>query len=369
MWQKALAIAAARAGEHTQRAASPADYHLTGLITCPDCVHSYVGTSATGRTRTYRYYTCLSRARYGPGGCPAPRLPAGETDAAVLQALCDFCANSTELIQDAVTRAQQRHRDGHASQRAEHAAILAQIKQKENSIDRYHAAFENSTMDDATAGQRLKTLHGQIAQLTIRADDLTEALSDEPAPPPPGVIEDLQAYLADAIASGTPAERKAAIEALVAEVRVTGHGLIPVFRIPSSRPPAPRDTTPPRHNTATTEPAVRTMLRSVSQWAERITMRTMILSLSATRFRYGRTGRGPGRSSSGSDAHYPKPGRGHIVRRSGAACNVRQSVLRWWRDRDHHYPDRRRDRACPRRFDWRRHVAIGGYPAGSDPGG
>jgi site-specific DNA recombinase len=148
---EALAIAAARAGEHTQRAASPADYHLTGLITCPACGHSYVGTSATGRTRTYRYYTCFSRARYGPRGCPAPRLPADETDAAVLQALCDFYAHSTPLIQDAVTQAQQRHRDGPASQLAEHAAISAQIKQKENAVDRYHAAFENGTMDDATA--------------------------------------------------------------------------------------------------------------------------------------------------------------------------------------------------------------------------
>ena len=233
MWQMALAIAAARASEHTQRAASPADYHLTGLITCPHCGHSYVGTSATGRTRTYRYYTCFSRARNGPHGCPAPRLPADETDAAVLQALCDFYAHSTSLIHDAVTQAQQRHRDGHASQRAQHTAILAQIKQKKAAIDRYHAAFENGTMDDATAGQRLKTLHDQITQLTTRADELTQALSDEPAPPPPGVIKDLQAYLADAIASGTPAERKAAIEALVAEVRITDHGLIPVFRIPS----------------------------------------------------------------------------------------------------------------------------------------
>jgi site-specific DNA recombinase len=74
------------------------------------------------------------------------------------------------------------------------------------------------------------------------------------------VIDDLQAYLADAIASGTPAERKAAIEALVAEVRITDHGLIPVFRIPSTRQSVPRDT-----NTATTEPAVRTMLRSVGR--------------------------------------------------------------------------------------------------------
>ena len=258
MWQKALAIAAARADEHTQRAASPADYHLTGLITCPACGHSYVGTSATGRTRTYRYYTCFSRARYGAHGCPAPRLPADETDAAVLQALCDFYAHSTSLIGDAITRAQERHRDGHASRRAEHAAILVHIKQKQNAIDRYHAAFENGTMDDATAGQRLKSLHGQVAQLAIRADELTEALSDEPAPPPPGVIEDLQEYLADAIASGTPAERKAVIEALVAEVRITDHGLIPVFRIPSPRRPVTDD-----EDDTVGEPPVRTTLRLV----------------------------------------------------------------------------------------------------------
>jgi site-specific DNA recombinase len=257
-WNKARHIAKARADQHSQRAASPADYHLTGLITCPACGHKYVGTSATGRTRTYRYYTCFSRARYGPHGCPAPRLPADETDAAVLQALCDFYAHSTSFIADAINRAQAMHRDGHTSQRAEHAAILAQIKQKKAAIDRYHSAFENGTMDDTTAGQRLKTLHDQIAQLTIRAEELTEALSHEPAPPPADVIEDLQAYLADAIASGTPAERKAAIEALVAEVRITEDGLIPVFRIPG--PPSP---VPANADATAGEPPVRTMLRLV----------------------------------------------------------------------------------------------------------
>lgn len=72
------------------------------------------------------------------------------------------------------------------------------------------------------------------------------------------LIEDLQAWLADAIASGTPAERKAAIEVLIAEVRITEDGLIPVFRIPSPRPPVPRNTSSPA-----TEPAVHTMLRLV----------------------------------------------------------------------------------------------------------
>jgi site-specific DNA recombinase len=104
-------------------------------------------------------------------------------------------------------------------------------------------------MDDATAGQRLKILHDQIAQLIIRTEELTDALASELVPPPAGVIEDLQAYLADAIASGTPAERKAAIEALVAEVRITDHGLIPAF--PESPAPArrsPATQTAPRPN-------------------------------------------------------------------------------------------------------------------------
>ncbi len=74
-WQRACAIGTARSDAHTQRALSDTDYHLTGLIICPDCGHKYVGTSATGRNRTYRYYTCFSRVRYGTHGCQAARRP------------------------------------------------------------------------------------------------------------------------------------------------------------------------------------------------------------------------------------------------------------------------------------------------------
>jgi site-specific DNA recombinase len=259
-WQKACAIAAARADDHSQRAFSAGDYHLTGLITCPACGHKYIGTSATGRNRTYRYYTCFSRVRYGTHGCQAVRLPADETDAAVLHALQAFYSNCSDLIADAITRAQARHRDGHADRRAEHGAILAQIKAKEAAIERYHLAFENGTMDDATAGDRLKKLRGEIAQLTARADELSDTMGSEPAPPAPGTIERLQAYLADAITSGTPTERKAAIEALIAEIRITEEGVIPVFRIPGPHTPIPgHDGTT---TIAGTEP-VRAMVRSV----------------------------------------------------------------------------------------------------------
>jgi site-specific DNA recombinase len=261
-WQRACAIAAARASGQNQRALSGSDYHLTGLITCPDCGHKYIGTSATGRHRTYRYYTCFSRVRYGTHGCQAARLPADQADAAVLEALCDFYTQAGDLIADAVTRAQARHRDSHADRHAEHGAILAQIKTKEAAIERYHQAFENGTMDDATAGHRLKTLQGEITQLKARAAELSDTISAEPAMPEPGTIETIQGYLTDVIISGTPAERKAAIEALIAEIRITEEGVIPVFRIPG--PPTPATD---GDNTAANGAAspVRAMVRSVGR--------------------------------------------------------------------------------------------------------
>ena len=140
-------------------------------------------------------------------------------------------------------------------------AILTQIKQNKAAIARYHLAFENGTMDDTTAGDRLKVLRGEIAQLTARADKLSDTMGNEPAPPPPGTIERLQTFLADTLASGTPAEHKAAIEALVAEIRITDEGVIPVFRIPGPR------TSIPGHDsiaaTVITEP-VRATVRPVS---------------------------------------------------------------------------------------------------------
>jgi len=258
-WQRASAIAAERADPQTQRAASNSDYDLTGKITCPGCGHKYIGTSATGRSRTYRYYTCFSRVRYGTHGCDAARLPADDTDTAILHALADFYAQAPSLIADAVTRAQARLRDGHADRHAEAGAVLAQIKNKQAAIDRYFTAFENGTMDDTTAGPRVTALRAEIDQLQARHHEITDAIGDEPAAPPSHTIERLGTYLHDILDSGTPAERKAAVEALIAEIRITGEGIIPVFRIPGPRSPIPGDTS----TTITSAVPVRAMVRSV----------------------------------------------------------------------------------------------------------
>jgi site-specific DNA recombinase len=232
-FNQARDIAKARADAHTQRAVSPGDYHLTGLSTCPDCGCKYLGTAATGRSRTYRYYTCFSRNRYGSAGCTGIRLAADAADQAVLQALHDFYTHAEPILANALAAAQQQFHDTHADRHAELNALTTQINTAQAAIDRYHQAFENGTMDDATAGPRIKDLRHKAEQLTARRDDLTDSLNHQPKPPTPDTLDRLRSYLAHALTEGTPGERKRAIEALIHEIRINDEGeVIPVFKIP-----------------------------------------------------------------------------------------------------------------------------------------
>jgi site-specific DNA recombinase len=264
-WRRVRDIAEARSDAHNQRAMSESDYQLTGLITCPECGNKYIGTSARGRSRIYNYYTCYSRTRYGAHGCTAPRLDAPAADAATLQGLYDFYQKADTLIGDAILRARAHHRDSHADRHAELAAIDTQISTKRAAIDRYHAAFENGTMDDQIAGDRLKTLRHDIETLKARRDHITDAIDDQPTAPEPSTLARIRAHLDRVITEGTSAERKATIEDLIAEIRIEDERIIPVFKIPGPDFALPGDS-PATATTEAAEPqAVRAMLRSVGR--------------------------------------------------------------------------------------------------------
>jgi site-specific DNA recombinase len=231
-WQRASDIATARADAQNQRALSPSDYCLTGLITCT-CGHKYLGTAATGRNRTYRYYTCFSRHRYGTAGCQAPRIPADAADTATLTALADLYTRTPALITDALARAQDQHASSHAGRHAEADALTAQITSKQAALDRYYTAFENGTLDEGTTAERVTRLREQVTQLQARHAEISDQIAAPPEPPPPGLITAISGYLAHLVTDGTTAQRKAAIETLIHEIRITEQGAIPVFKIPS----------------------------------------------------------------------------------------------------------------------------------------
>ncbi len=73
MFSQAQRILAARGEDRAKRAASGSDYLLTGLIRCPSCGSAMLGTSAHGKTRVYRYYSCYRRTRYDSATCGGQR--------------------------------------------------------------------------------------------------------------------------------------------------------------------------------------------------------------------------------------------------------------------------------------------------------
>ncbi|MCW2571480.1 MAG: recombinase family protein, partial [Frankiales bacterium] len=108
-----------------------------------------------------------------------------------------------------------------------------ELTRASTAIDRYLQAFEDGDLDPTTVKHRMKTLSDKITQLTDRRDELAVLLSVAPTVPPAIVLDELTDHIADIIRSGSPAQRKALIETLVAEVKITGpNTIIPVFRIP-----------------------------------------------------------------------------------------------------------------------------------------
>lgn len=209
------------------------DYLLTGRMRCLQCGKAMIGTRATGRHKTYRYYTCWTLARYDSNRCDFTRLNADAVDTAILDALATFYRTQHTLITDAITT-EQHHHTTNTDRRAELTAITAELTKTNHAIDRYLAAFERGTIDDTLVADRLHQLRTTTTQLRNRHDELTLALDDAPTIPDRTTLEQVADHIAKIISAGNHNQTKALIETLVARVTITGPDrLIPVFRIPN----------------------------------------------------------------------------------------------------------------------------------------
>ncbi|SQD96886.1 MULTISPECIES: zinc ribbon domain-containing protein [Parafrankia] len=207
---------------------------------CPQCNTALIGTRATGRNHTYRYYTCHTRNRYNRNECDAPRLDADAVDYAVLTALASFYRDNQQLIADAVTEAQRSHRNARSDHTAELTTIETELTQTDQAIDRYLGAFERGTLDDETLATRLEALRTKQKQLRQRQAELTNEIDHEPVMPARSSLRAVARHIETIIETGDDLGRKTLIEALVAEVKVTGPDrLIPIFKVLG--PDAPRD--------------------------------------------------------------------------------------------------------------------------------
>jgi hypothetical protein len=207
-----------------------------------------IGTRAHGRNRTYRYYTCWSRARYDSDRCDFPRLNADAVNNALLAAMADFYRTHHQLIAETVTAHQAQHRAAHTDRRAELATIEAELTKTGHAIERYLRAFETGRMDEELVADRLVQLRTLSKQQRARRDDLAAEIHDEPAAPEPATLHAIADHIDQIITAGTHYQTKALVEALVAHVTIDGPDqLTPTFRIPQPDHGPGTATTDPRH--------------------------------------------------------------------------------------------------------------------------
>jgi hypothetical protein len=164
------------------------------------------------------------------------RLPADEVEAKLLEALiCTY--HQTDLIHEAIeTVATHAAADHHDRQRMT-AAVDADLVEITSRIDRYLNAFENNTMTEAAAGERVAQLGERARQPKAHRQELVSATEDDHPPVhlTPADLDDTRDEIVQLLNHGSPGARNALSRALIHQIQVTGrHRVKPYFRIPTN---------------------------------------------------------------------------------------------------------------------------------------
>jgi site-specific DNA recombinase len=229
-----------------------------------------LGTRAHGKTKTYRYYSCYRRTRYDTTACTGRRIDARRHRAAVTGALADLFRHQHDLIADAITAAWAAHAADQDARRGELAVTEHELARTGAAIDRYLTAFENGTLDPEDLAGRLAHSRTDPGSKPGGVPCSQVNLPPLPRCRPPAALRQVADHISEGILAGSHNQRKALIEALVAQVKITGPGrIVPVFRIPQPAADTAAEATRTMARTATqthkAEPGVRALTNVVGR--------------------------------------------------------------------------------------------------------
>lgn len=168
---------------------------------------------------------------------PADRLPADDVEDKMLGALIDTY-HQTDIIQEAIMAVAAHAADAQHDRQKTISAIDTDLTEIAAKIDRYLNAFENNTMTEATAGERVARVKERARHLKAHREDLTSAAEDDPKPLgiTPSDLDDMREEIVQLLNQGAPGAKNALFRALIHEIQVTGrHRINPYFRIPTSK--------------------------------------------------------------------------------------------------------------------------------------
>lgn len=235
-----------RGEDLAMRAASRADFLLTGLVRCGRCRRAYVGMSAKGNGGTYHYYACSGRQKLGRKSCDGERLPKDKLEAAILHQLTSLYRDGS-MIRNAIEQAAASDETDRAALTEKRASLAKEIVRAERAIERYQDAFENGDLDPARFKQRLSALDIRLDALQGQDQALAlEIAADAPTTPDTATLQAVADQLDHVIAHGEPEQAKALLGILVAELRVNSRAeVLPTYRLGAPMVCAPTSSVEP----------------------------------------------------------------------------------------------------------------------------
>lgn len=233
LFDQAQTLLAQRSGNIAARAANGSEYLLSGVVKCDSCNRSMTGSSAHGSTRSYRYYQCSGKQRYGKSMCAGARVSAPGLEEAVLQQLCELL-EQTGLVADAVTQLGAEAERTKQDISIEIAAIKAERTKATDAVDRYFQAFEIGSLNPELCQQRVNEKNDQIEEMDTRLAELADEANKSMPTLTQSTINQIHANVRESIYTGDLKQQKKLVAALVQQVAVQDkHNIKPVYRIPT----------------------------------------------------------------------------------------------------------------------------------------
>jgi exonuclease VII small subunit len=187
--------------------------------------------SARGKGGLYHYYACTARQKYGPKACQGQRVSREKLEAAVLHQLAGIYRDGP-LIQNALATAREQAERERPALDERRQAIAAEITRTEHSTARYFDAFEEGRLSPERCEQRLADLTTRLDDLRAQQAELADNEDETAHTPTTADLEAVAARLDKVIAQGEPAQTKALLRILIAELRVNSKTSIqPTYRI------------------------------------------------------------------------------------------------------------------------------------------
>ena len=144
---------------------------LKGILRCGQCGAAMAHTYTKKGNRLYRYYTCTTYQKQGPGACTTRSLPAQEIEDFVVEQIRRL-ARDPDLIRQVFKESIRQRQEQLTRLESERKRLVRQRQQKDDEIRRLVGAIAGTPNPSPALSERLSEMERQAADVDRRLQEI-----------------------------------------------------------------------------------------------------------------------------------------------------------------------------------------------------